>query len=68
MKPSETYSRRAFLGAAAAGAAVPYFVPASALAAPGQPGANDRIQLGLIGSGGMGRSNLANCAKYPDVV
>ena len=68
MKPSETYSRRDFLGAAAAGAALPYFVPASALAAPGQPGANDRIQLGLIGSGGMGRSNLANCAKYPDVV
>jgi len=47
--------------------AVPDFVPASALAAPGKPGANDRIQLGLIGAGGMGTGNLEICAKFPDV-
>jgi len=34
----------------------------------GEPGANDRIQIGLIGAGGMGRGNLRNCAKYDDVV
>jgi predicted homoserine dehydrogenase-like protein len=25
---------------------------------------NERIQVGLIGCGGMGRGNLANCARY----
>ena len=29
--------------------------------------ANERIQIGLIGCGGMGSGNLANCARYPDV-
>ena len=29
---------------------------------------NSRIHLGIIGCGGMGRSNLNECAKYPDVV
>lgn len=54
------------LGALAA--AVPNIVPRSALGQPGQPGANSRIQIGLIGCNGMGRGNLANCAKFPDVV
>jgi predicted dehydrogenase len=63
-------SRRDFMQTAAAGAggvAAPYFVPSGVLAQPGRPGANDRIQLALIGAGGMGRGNLNNCAKYPDV-
>ena len=68
MKLSKPVSRRDFLGAAtAAGVAAPYFVPCSALAAPGQPGANDRIQVGLIGAGAMGTANVKQCAKYPDV-
>ena len=49
------------------GAAVPYFVSASALGQPGRPGANSRIHLGLIGAGGMGLRNLENCAKHDDV-
>jgi len=53
---------------AVAGAAVPLFVSSSVLAQPGKPGANDRIQLGLIGAGGMGRGNLRNCTKYDDAV
>ena len=28
---------------------------------------NERIQVGLIGCGGMGRGNLANCARYANV-
>ncbi len=32
------------------------------------PPPSDRINLGVIGVNGMGSSNLANCAKYPDVV
>jgi len=30
--------------------------------------ANEKIRVGLIGCGGMGRGNLANCARHPDVV
>jgi predicted dehydrogenase len=29
---------------------------------------NDRIHVGLIGCGGMGRANLNACAQHPDVV
>lgn len=46
--------RRDFLrksAALAASAAVPYYVPGDVLAAPGVPGANDRIVVGLIGCG-----------------
>jgi hypothetical protein len=28
---------------------------------------NEGIQVGLIDCGGMGRRNLANCARYADV-
>jgi predicted dehydrogenase len=52
-------SRRRFLSRtslAAAGAAFPAIVPSHVLAAPGRPGANDRIQVGVIGVGG--RANL----------
>ena len=44
--------RRTFLKTAAASLAVPYFVPRHVLAAPGRPGANDRIAAGVIGTGG----------------
>ncbi|MGE5295316.1 MAG: Gfo/Idh/MocA family protein [Solirubrobacterales bacterium] len=33
-----------------------------------RPGPNDRIHLGIIGCGGMGRANLGACAGQPDVV
>ena len=31
--------------------AAPYFVPSSVLAAPGHPGANDKLNIGIIGTG-----------------
>ena len=72
MSHSNNLSRRGFIGkgaaATAAGAAVPYFVSAKALGRDGQPGANEKINLGLIGCGGMGRGNLGNTAKHPDIV
>ena len=44
--------RRDFLKATLGAAfAAPYIIPSSVLAAPGKPGANDRIHVGLIGSG-----------------
>lgn len=62
-------SRRDVLQAAVSAAlAAPAVVPASALGLGGQTPPSDRISLGIIGVNGMGRSNLANCAKYPDVV
>ncbi|HID76198.1 MAG TPA: Gfo/Idh/MocA family oxidoreductase [Planctomycetaceae bacterium] len=44
-----TFLRRG-LGAAGGWGAV-WFVPASAIAAPGRPGANDRVIIGFIGTG-----------------
>ena len=52
MSSSEISRRKAiqFAAAGAAGAiAAPYFVRSSALAAPGKPGANDRVIIGFIG-------------------
>ena len=46
---------------------VPAIVPASALGRGGAVAPSDRINLGIIGVNGMGRSNLANCARHPDV-
>ena len=47
-------SRRDFLKAAAAVAATPYVIPASALGAEGRPAPSERIVMGGIGIGNMG--------------
>jgi predicted dehydrogenase len=44
--------RRSFLKTLAGGLAVPCIIPRGVLAAPGAPGANDRITIGVIGCGG----------------
>jgi predicted dehydrogenase len=49
-------NRRRFLGTAGAAAAAPLIIPSGVLAAPGQPGANDRLTIALIGCGGRGNS------------
>ncbi len=57
-------TRREFLARAAAttgaGAALgfPTIIPRHVLAAPGQPGANDRLVIGYIGVGGMGSGHV----------
>lgn len=52
-------TRRTFIkqstAAAVAGVAAPYFVPSSALSAPGRVGANDRVNIGVIGTGSRAR-------------
>ncbi len=59
MARSHRLSRRRFLTqtavAAAAGVSLPYLVPDGVLAAPGRPGANDRVIIGFIGTGGRAR-------------
>jgi predicted dehydrogenase len=71
MSQSSEVSRREFIRRSAAtgagGIAVPYLVSSSALGGQGKPGANEKLAIALIGCGGMGRGNLANCARYPDV-
>lgn len=52
-------SRRALLKKGAAASisawAAPYFISSGVLAAPGRPGANDRVIIGFIGTGGRAR-------------
>ena len=63
--------RRDFLKTTAAAAAIvsaPVFIPAAALGRADKPAPSERINLGLIGCGGMGMSNLNACSRYPDVV
>lgn len=59
-QPKTEITRRSLLRAA------PLVVPASALGR-GATAPSDRINVGIIGVNGMGRSNLANCAKHADV-
>ena len=65
-------SRRAFLCQGSKAATVvgtaPYFVPASAFAAPGRSGANDRLRIGVIGIGIRGRQLISNMPAGGQVV
>ncbi|HUT32044.1 MAG TPA: Gfo/Idh/MocA family oxidoreductase [Planctomycetota bacterium] len=59
--------RRDFVLRAAAAAAAPLVVPASALGAEGAAAPSRRIGLGFIGLGAMGSGHLRCCLAYPDV-
>ncbi len=61
-------SRRRFVQTAASAFGMPYVIPSGVLAAPGRPGANDRIVYAHIGVGGMGSSHVvADAAALCDV-
>ncbi|MCR4414306.1 MAG: Gfo/Idh/MocA family oxidoreductase [Thermoguttaceae bacterium] len=47
--------RRLLVHAVAGGVSLPYLVPRTVLAAPGKPGANERVTIGVIGTGGRAR-------------
>ena len=64
MRAGRPVRRRDFLATTAAAAAVPYLVPSGVLATPGRPGANERITVGHIGIGGMGRGHLGRDLKF----
>ncbi len=62
-------TRRRFLRtAAAAGMTGPLLIHRAAAAGVGSVGPNERIRVGLIGCGSMGKANLAACASHADVV
>lgn len=68
-KSTARISRRAFLrrsSVLAAGAVLPQILPTGVLAAPGRPGANDRIGLGFIGIGRQASGLLNNFLKQAD--
>lgn len=54
-------TRRRFLQSGAAAFAVPYFVPSRAF------GANDRVQVGIIGLGGRARAIVESCNLIPNL-
>lgn len=68
---SHCVSRRTFLREAtllgAAGVTTAMAMPSHATAHPRRVSANDRLQIALIGAGGMGLGNLAACAAHADV-
>lgn len=65
-------TRRRFLGqtagVTAAGIAAPYVISSGVLAAPGRVGANEKINVALIGANGQGNWNLGELLRQPDVV
>ena len=62
MALSRELSRRGLLsrgfGLGAATVAAPYFVSSNVLAAPGRKGANDKINLGVIGAGSLANGRV----------
>ncbi|MGA2035537.1 MAG: Gfo/Idh/MocA family oxidoreductase [Thermoguttaceae bacterium] len=70
MRNPPEVSRREFLRrgvlAGAASFALPGLIPRSVLAAPGRPGANDRIGIAGIGIGRQGTDVLTRAVKSPD--
>src|SRR5437016_2498051 len=65
--PDRPISRRQLIAGAAA-FSMPDIIPSGVLAAPGRPGANERIVFGHIGCGGMGSSHIvADAAAVCDV-
>ncbi len=66
-------NRRKFLSTttktlAAATLGAPLIIPRSALAAPGRPGANDRIRVGAIGVGGRAKLLLEQLPEGAEIV
>jgi len=66
MATARTVTRRGFLARAAAAAALPWIVRASALGAEGRPAPSNRTTVGCIGVGGRGTDNLRAFLGRPE--
>ena len=60
-------SRRQFLKATAACAALPTLIPASALGVGGRPAPSNRIAMAVIGLGSRGNDHLGGFMGFPQV-
>jgi predicted dehydrogenase len=68
MNSNPSFSRRRFIKTAGAAAiAAPVIIQSSMAENSGVP-ASDRINLGIIGCGGLGNASLNICSSRPDVV
>ncbi len=69
MKKSSPFSRRDFVKATSVAAiGAPLILKSSLAKGAGFTSANDKISVGLIGCGGLGKANLRAVASHPDVV
>lgn len=68
MRKESKVSRRGFLSRTAAGATFPYIVPSRVLGRPGQPGANDRMRVGIIGTGNRGKLLIDQLPEGGEIV
>jgi predicted dehydrogenase len=65
---NKTFTRRQFVKTASAALAAPMVVPFSFIQGRGKSAPSDKVNIGLIGCGGLGPVDLAECASHPDVV
>jgi predicted dehydrogenase len=68
MNSNQSFSRRRFIKTAGAAAIAAPVIMQSSLAAGNKIPASDRINLGIIGCGGLGNVSLDICSSQPDVV
>ncbi|KPL16699.1 MAG: hypothetical protein AMS26_03665 [Bacteroides sp. SM23_62] len=68
-KKNSPFTRRKFLTTTTAAAfAAPLILKSSVVGGKSTSAPSDRINLGIIGCGGMGRANLKACSTHPDIV
>ena len=69
MKKTSPYTRRKFVKTTSAAAiAAPLIMKSTLVSGKSITSPNDKINLGIIGCGGLGKANLAASAKHPDIV
>ena len=61
------WTRREVLQAGGAAFALPYLVPSHVLGLGGQPGANDKVNVAIIGLGGRARAIANTCKLIPEM-
>ena len=66
-KTGNGITRRGFIGATASVLAMPYIIPSSARGADGAVAPSNRLTMGLIGRGCMGRGHLSRLVGDSDV-
>jgi predicted dehydrogenase len=62
-----SWTRRDFLKGGAAALALPYVIRSGVSAQGGQPGPNERVNIGIVGLGGRSRYLARTCALVPEV-
>ena len=69
MKHTSSFTRRKFVKTTSAAAiGTPLMLKSSLVKGAGISAASDKINLGIIGCGGLGKANLFAAAEHPDVV